>query len=138
MKVVNPSQHRARDRYLDLVKAFPLRPIRSQTDCTQAMSVLEPLVVRDQLDAGEEDYVAVLTGLIEQYESSQAEIPNATAREVLRHYMHIRQMRTADLGRILGNSSLASAILSGKRQISKSHAKLLAEYFNVNVGLFID
>ncbi len=127
-----------KDVYLDLVRTFPLRPIRTKAELDAAMQALEPLVVRDDLDASEEDYVEVLTGLIERYETPQKPLPRASAIDVLKHYMSTRNMTTADLGRVLGHSSLASAILVGKRQISKSHAKLLAEHFDVGVGLFVD
>jgi HTH-type transcriptional regulator/antitoxin HigA len=46
-------------------------------------------------------------------------------------------MTTADLGRLLGNSGLASMILHGKRGISKANAKILGKRFGLNPGAFI-
>jgi antitoxin component HigA of HigAB toxin-antitoxin module len=51
--------------------------------------------------------------------------------------MSENDMTAADLGRLLGNSGLASMILHGKRAISKTNAKILAKRFGLNVGLFI-
>lgn len=127
----------ARDTYFQLVQAFPLRPIRSAAEFDEAMRVLERLVVREDLDAGESDYAQVLTSLVEKYESQQASLHRAEPVAVLKHLMRVRRMSIADLGRVLGHSSLASAILSGKRQISKTHARALANHFGLEVGAFI-
>ena len=45
-------------------------------------------------------------------------------------------MTVADLGRVLGNKTAASLVLSGKRQLSKSHIRRLAARFKVEPGLF--
>ena len=45
-------------------------------------------------------------------------------------------MKPADLGRLLGNRSLASLILHGKRGLSKTHIRILADRFKVEPGLF--
>ncbi len=46
-------------------------------------------------------------------------------------------MNASDLGRLLGERSLGSKILSGASQISKAHAIKLAERFSMSVGAFI-
>jgi HTH-type transcriptional regulator/antitoxin HigA len=51
--------------------------------------------------------------------------------------MEANDMTTADLGRLLGNSGLASMILHGKRAISKTNAKILGKRFGLNPGAFI-
>jgi antitoxin component HigA of HigAB toxin-antitoxin module len=43
----------------------------------------------------------------------------------------------AELGRLLGNRALASLILNGHRQLSKSHIRKLADYFKVSPALFL-
>jgi len=42
-----------------------------------------------------------------------------------------------DLISVFGSSSVASDVLSGKRSISKAHARKLAEHFHFPVSLFI-
>ena len=46
-------------------------------------------------------------------------------------------MSASDLGRLLGNRTLGTAILSGRRALSKTHIKKLAEHFKVEPGLFL-
>jgi hypothetical protein len=47
------------------------------------------------------------------------------------------KLRQRDLIPVLGASSVISDILNGKRSISKTHARKLAEFFHVLVSLLI-
>ncbi len=129
------------DHYLDLVKAFPLRPIRTEREHDAAIAVLDKLVTREerQLDAAERDYIEALTLLAGAYQETHHKIDTRDVPPLasLRSLMDDHGMRTTDLGRLLGSSGLASDILSGKRQISKTHARKLAECFKVDAGLFV-
>jgi HTH-type transcriptional regulator/antitoxin HigA len=51
--------------------------------------------------------------------------------------MEVRQLRQRDLITVFGASSVVSDVLKGKRSISKTHARKLAEFFKVPVSLFI-
>jgi HTH-type transcriptional regulator/antitoxin HigA len=42
-----------------------------------------------------------------------------------------------DVGKIIGSQSAASMIVNGKRAISKTQAKRLAERFRLDAGAFI-
>jgi hypothetical protein len=58
------------DSYYELVRAFPLRPIRSDLDHVRAIEAIEAVADRrHRWAAGEEDYFLVLAMLIERYES---------------------------------------------------------------------
>jgi HTH-type transcriptional regulator/antitoxin HigA len=54
-------------RYLELVRRFPLRPIRTKRDYRLATKVMEELAIRgeDDLNGDERDYLDVLTDLVE-------------------------------------------------------------------------
>ena len=60
----------ASDPYLDLVRAFPLRPIRTEEGLDLAIATITALADR-KADWGpdEEDYFLVLALLIERYET---------------------------------------------------------------------
>ncbi len=55
---------------------------------------------------------------------------------MLKYLMQESRMTQADLGRLLGNRALASLILNGRRQLSKSHIRKLAAHFKVSPALF--
>ena len=59
----------ADDPYLDLVRAFPLRPLRSTEDLDRAIATVDALSDRrPTLRPEEYDYFIVLCLLIERYE----------------------------------------------------------------------
>lgn len=60
----------AGDPYLDLVRAFPLRPIRSAEEHDRAIATIDALSDRrPELRPEEHDYLIVLALLIELYEN---------------------------------------------------------------------
>jgi HTH-type transcriptional regulator/antitoxin HigA len=132
----------ANDRYLQLVRAFPLRPIRNATMYKAAQQVLDKLAVRDEksLDQDEHDYLSVLVDLVEAYDKLHAPMPmrRGTPMERLKYVLHESETSQADLQRILGVSQAAvSMILAGKRGLSKSSIQRLAAHFKLNPGYFI-
>jgi len=127
--------------YLDLVRSFPLRPLRSEREYDAALAVLDSLAVRPEgaLSPGEQDYFETLTMLVEAYDREHylAQTENADPLAMLKYLMQESGMTQAELGRLLGNRSLASQILLGYRQLSKTHIRKLADYFKVSPGLFL-
>ena len=58
--------HRAdRDAYLQLVMRFPLRPLKTEREYDAAAELLDSLVLRTDLSAGEKDYVDALSLFID-------------------------------------------------------------------------
>jgi HTH-type transcriptional regulator / antitoxin HigA len=127
------------DSYMDMIRKFPLRPIRNERECEEATKILDKYFPREDLDKGTEDYVLVLVGLVEEYEEKHHPVDTShiTPLKMLKYLVESNDMSTADLGRLLGNSGLASMILHGKRSISKTNAKILGKRFGLNPGAFI-
>lgn len=137
-----PSVYRPTPAYLVLIGLFPLRPLRSERDYDKAAAVLDNLAVRPEgsLDAGEQDYLDTLTMLVEAYDREHYAV-DAEQRDpltMLKYLMQESRMTQADLGRLLGNRALASLILNGHRQLSKTHIRKLADHFTVSPALFLD
>jgi HTH-type transcriptional regulator/antitoxin HigA len=132
---------RVKDDYLDLVRRFPLRAIRSERDHAAAGRVLNRLLGRQQppLSHGEGQYLDALIELSKAYESQshQLRFERMQPIEIVRYLMQQNDMNTADLGEILGNKTAASFVLSGKRELSKGHIRRLAARFKVEPGLFL-
>jgi HTH-type transcriptional regulator/antitoxin HigA len=127
--------------YLALIDQFPLRPLRSGRDYDAAVRVLDTLAVRPEgsLDPGEQDYLDTLTMLVEAYDQEHHGIEKEPRDpvSVLKYLMQESGMTQAELGRLLGNRALASLILNGHRQLSKSHIRKLADHFKVSPALFL-
>lgn len=75
--------------------------------------------------------------LIRQFEESHYPLGRAEPLEALRVLMESRGLRQRDLLPVFGSSSVASDVLNGKRALSKTHVRRLAEFFHVPAGLFI-
>jgi HTH-type transcriptional regulator/antitoxin HigA len=128
------------DRYLELVRQFPLRPIRTKRDYTAATKVMETLAVRgeDDLNRDELDYLDVLTDLVEAYDDARYPKPDdGTPLDRLKALMAESGTTTADLGRLLGNSGLASQIVLGQRELSKTHIRIMSRHFKLNADYFL-
>jgi HTH-type transcriptional regulator / antitoxin HigA len=61
-----------------------------------------------------------------------------TPLQILRFLMEQHEMNVTALGTVLGNKTAASLVLAGRRELSKSHIRLLADYFRVDPGLFFE
>jgi len=133
---------RTRDagRYMDLVRQFPLRPIRTKREYTAATKAMDTLAVRgeDDLNQDELDYLDVLTNLVEAFDAKRYPEPEAgTPLDRLKSLMKESGTSTADLGRLLGNSGLASQIVLGRRELSKSHIRTLSRHFKLDADYFL-
>ncbi len=128
--------------YLALIRRLPLHPIRTKADYKAASAMLDRLAVRDDddLDAGERDYLETLEMLIEAYDEKHFRLgpDKRTPAQRLRYVMEQSGTTPAQLTKILGVSqSLVSLLLSGKRELTKSHILALAEHFRLEPGYFL-
>ena len=65
---VKPQRNRAPDDYLELVNRFPLRPLSSRKELREAGKILDHYIGREDLTAGQQDYLAALSVFVEQFE----------------------------------------------------------------------
>jgi len=124
--------------YLRLVRRFPLRPLRNIKEYDIAASILDELVLRNNLSKGESDYLDALSTFVEAYDDEHFPIDTSHLNplDILRFLMEQNDMTSADLGRVLGSRSAASMILSGKRALSKTHIRKLAGRFKLDASAF--
>ena len=138
-KTVGKARVRAgADHYLELIRQFPLRPIRTEAEYDGAARVLDSLVLRD-LTPGEADYLEVLTLLVEAFDDERdpPAWPESSPAEVLRALVEHRGITTTDLGRVIGSKGVASELLNGRREPSKAQIRKLADFFRVEPGAFL-
>jgi HTH-type transcriptional regulator/antitoxin HigA len=133
---------RERDDYLELVKTFPLRPLRTDVEHEQAVRILSRLTgrARPRLSSGERDYSDALARFVQDYdERAYPLLPKKRSPlERLRYLMEENTMAAADLESLLGASQpLVSQILRGKRNLTPNHMRRLASRFGVDAGYFL-
>lgn len=127
-----------RDLYLELIHRFPLRPVRSDEEADAATEVLDSLTDRlDDLAAEERDYLAILTDIIERYESATMPMPIVSDACILRHMIEAKGVTQAEAASATGIAiSTISEVLSDRRKLTRAHIGKLAQYFNVEPNVF--
>jgi HTH-type transcriptional regulator/antitoxin HigA len=124
-------------RYLELVRRFPLRPLRTDADLDAAVAVLDDLTDRDDLTPPEQDYLDVLTDLVEAYEAVAVPVTPVGDAELLRFLIESKGVTQAQVAAGAGLAvSTVSELLSGKRKLNRGQIGKLARYFNVGPGAF--
>lgn len=127
-----------RTAYARLLTRVLPRVIESEEENERVIAELERLDTRQRALTREEQKLAqLMTLLVRQFESERYPLGHAEPVEALRALMEARGLRQRDLIRVFGASSVVSNVLNGKRSISKTHARKLADLFHVPVGLFI-
>lgn len=125
--------------YIELVKTFPLIPLREKKHFQDAVKVMKELAYRrDTLSQGESDYLSVLGDLILQYEKKLPQLDEQMSpREALCFLMDANGLTRKDILEFVGQKSNLSAFLNGHRGLSTRAACRLAEHFKVSPALFL-
>ena len=125
------------DRYVELIRQFPLRPIRSDDELDEAIRVVDSLVGRPALAPEEQDYLLVLSDLVERYEAEAHPIAPLSDADMLQHLIEAKGVPQTEVARATGIAdSTISEVLSGKRSLNRTHIGKLARYFAVSPEVF--
>jgi HTH-type transcriptional regulator/antitoxin HigA len=122
--------------YARLLEDVQPRVPRSGEENTRLLAEAEKLMRKgeDNLTPTEEALLDTLFAVIHEYERRRYAPGKSTPAEMLRFLMEENNLGTADLPL---PASRVSEIASGKREVSKAQAKILAKFFRVSPALFI-
>lgn len=130
----------ASDAYMELIKAFPLRRIKTVAAHAKATNLVLRLS-RKSLDRGATDYLDVLIDLIADFEKRSGQVidtANVSAADLVRHRVHERGMSVNALAQMIGvPQSNLSEMLSGKRDWSKNAIRGLSSRLNIRADRFL-
>jgi HTH-type transcriptional regulator/antitoxin HigA len=124
--------------YRELLAAALPRVIHTEAENERYVLALEALHDRGHLTLEEERLAELLTLLIEDFEGRHYQLKPAAPADVLRELMLANGLKQGDLADIFGTRSIASEVLSGKRDLSKKHIQKLSERFHVSPELFFN
>jgi HTH-type transcriptional regulator/antitoxin HigA len=121
------------ESYAELVGLFMPRPLHDDVDYRNALAVLDAMA-GFEMNADQADYFEAIATFVEKYETEHYALNDTkmTPVELLRSLMDEHGMTESDLGRLLGDRSLGHRILTGERELSKAHIRILAEHFSLN------
>jgi len=124
--------------YQALLHEYTPRPIRTETACKKALRQIDELMSRPKLSRAESELLEVLATLVEQYESIEHPTPVSPPDQMLAHLIEAKEVTQAEVARATGiPRSTISAVLAGRRQISKANVTRLAAYFAVSPAVFL-
>ena len=125
-------------RYRRLLSRTMPVVIETEEENERMLVIAEKLMKKgENLSAEEEKILKLLARLIEDFEQRHYRPSEAEPLEVLHHLMEARGVKQSQLWELFGSKGIASEVLNGKRGISKTHARALANYFHVPVDLFV-
>lgn len=99
--------------------------------------MIDSLIDQLKLSAPEQDYLDVLSDLVEAFEETAVPIKAVDDADLLRFLMENRQSTQIEVSKKTGIAeSTISEVLSGKRKLNRSHIGKLAHYFQIEPGAF--
>ena len=122
--------------YIELLQAFPPRPINAEEELTATQTAIDSLLDKGELTRDERDYLHVLGMLVYEYEQTLELIPDIYGVELLKALIEDFELRQKDLVHIFKAESIISDILREKRQLTTEHIQKLAEFFCVSPAVF--
>jgi HTH-type transcriptional regulator/antitoxin HigA len=125
------------ESYAQLLAKYQPKVIETEAENDRAVALAQELEYKANRTLQEDAILELLVTLIEKFENEQYPIPSGTPHSMLLHLMEARDLKQENLIGIIGSRGVVSEVVNGKRSISKSQAKALAEFFSVDVGLFI-
>ncbi|GCA80586.1 helix-turn-helix domain-containing protein [Microcystis aeruginosa] len=127
----------ATDKYLELLKQYPPRPIDNEEDLEMMQEVINRLLDKPQLTAEEREYLNVLGALIYEYEENQEPIPDIYGLELLKFILEERNLQKQDLLSIFESKSTLDNILGGQQDLTPIYIQKLANFLNISPDLFL-
>jgi HTH-type transcriptional regulator/antitoxin HigA len=114
-------------------------PIHNEADYKRTRDVVDTLILVENPTPSQAARLEVMLTLMEAWEAEhhQIDLAHVSPAEILKSLLEDHGMTASDLGRLLGSRSLGSAILRGKRQLSKRHIQILCDHFRLGPSAFM-
>jgi HTH-type transcriptional regulator/antitoxin HigA len=122
--------------YIELLKKFPPRPIKSEADLLLVQEVVDNLIDSQEITPEKQDYINVLGMLVYEYEEKHVSIPDLNGVELLKALINEFGIKQKDLILVFKTELIVSAILQGKRKFTIEHIEKLANLFQVSPAVF--
>ena len=126
--------------YAELLAETLPRKIETEEENERILAFIEKLMRKgeDNLSPEEETLLILLCELVEDFEEEAYPMgESSTPLSMLKFLMEQQNLKQTDLLEVFGSKGIASEVINGKRAISKTHARKLAERFKVSVELFV-
>ncbi len=124
------------DNYMNLLKRFPPRPIKTEADLLATQKMIDALLDSGEMTPEKQDYLNLLGILVYEYEEKHILIPDLSGVALLKALIDELGLKQKDLVPIFKTESIVSAVLSGQRKFTMEHIEKLADFFKVSPSVF--
>lgn len=125
------------ESYGKLLAEYKPKTITTESENEQAIKLAQSLEHRPNRTPEEDILLELLVTLIEKFEESNYPIPQGKPNSMLIHLMDARDMTPEALTQVIGSVEVVREIIDGIRTINKTEAEALADFFHVDVSLFV-
>ena len=127
------------ETYGKLLAKYQPKIITTEEENEQALKLAQNLEHRPHRTPEEDVLLELLVTLIEKFEETHYPIPQGTPHSMLIHMMDARDITAEALVDVIGSLEIVQEIIDGIRTMNKTEteAEALANYFHVDVSLFI-
>ena len=112
------------------------KPITTEAEYQSALQELEP-IFNASPNTPEGQKAELLSILIEAYEDKQYPIPESDPIEAIKFRMDQMNMRSKDLGKIIGYKERASEILNRKRKLTLPMIRKISRKLNIPTAILV-
>jgi len=132
------SKSSARVTYRTLSNELPPKVIQTEAEYERVLTRIEQLMLKSRRNKAESAYLDTWVQLVEYYESQLYKTPDVPPAQLLAHLIEVSGKTKAAIAAAARiHPGTISDIVNGKRSISKDAAAKLAEYFQVDISLFL-
>ena len=127
------------EQYLALIHEFPLKPIESDKELRRAIEMINKLIDRgiENLPAGEDAYLDVLSDIVHKYETEHHPIEPVAPTQLLAFLIESKGVSQREVAEAAGmKESSLSDLLAGRRAFNRNHIERLARYFLISPAAF--
>ena len=107
-----------------------IKPIKAEKDYKAALKKIDSLIDCPE-NSEEENYLEVLSILVEDYERKHYPIDEIDPVEVIKYRMEELGLKQSDLAKYLGGRSRVSEILNRKRKLTVDMIRILHKKLNL-------
>lgn len=125
-----------RPTYIELLQAFPPRPIKTEDELFATQKVINYLIDSAPLTLDEKDYLNILGTLVYEFEQTQEPVPDIYGIDLLQVLIEENGLLQKDLVPIFKTESIISAILKKQRKLTTRHIEELAKFFHISPAAF--
>lgn len=126
-------------KYGRLLAKYVPGVIRSDDEHDRLAGLLMKLALAEERTAEEERLIELLERLVDDYDERRmrGRLEALEPLALLEHLMEEGGLKQVDLVDCFGSQSVVSAVMAGKRQINREHARRLSRRFGLPLAMFL-